>query len=99
MPSPLFSNERLFGSIPSYSQFFSFYLSTGETHWSDNHTLPPTIVPDPFNNNGLPLWRYILGFARGLQLKYGIRNPLIQLNIGIFRQAVIPRRAEELLLD
>jgi hypothetical protein len=45
--------------------------------------------PDPLTNNGLPLRRYKFGFARGLQLKYGIRNPLIQLNIGVLSHAVI----------
>jgi hypothetical protein len=39
-----FLYERLFGSIPSCSQFFSLYLSTGERHWSDNHTLRLTTV-------------------------------------------------------
>ena len=45
--------------------------------------------PDPLTNNGLPLWRYKFGLARGPQLKHGIRNPLIQLNIGVLSHAVI----------
>ncbi len=83
--------EWLAGSIPSCSRFFSFYLSTGND-WSDNHTFS-------CHPGALPLRRYKLGLARRLQLENGIRNLLIQLNIGVFGQAVIARRIEQLLLN
>src|SRR6266581_3512818 len=72
-----FSNQPVFRSITSRARFFSLYLSTGDGQ---------TSVAEP-----LTLWRHNLGFASCLQLELIIRNLLIQLDIGIFRQAIIAR--------
>ncbi len=82
LPSPLFSNEQLSGSIPSWPRFFSLNLSTGQTNRSDNHTLRPDSARPP-TRGLLPLRRYKLRLARGLQLESRIRNPLMQLDVRI----------------
>src|ERR1700686_657140 len=92
--SPLlsFSKRWLSRSITSRWRFFSFYLSTGD----ESDYLPQkSSKPSP----ALPLRRHNLGFSGRFQLENRIWNLLIQLDIGVFGEAVIAGRFEELLLD